>query len=159
MSQLVKNLPAMRETWVWSLGKEDSPGEGKGYPLQYSGLENSMHFILHGVTKSQTQLSDFLFHSPSLASLPFPYPIPLGHHGAPDWAPCCYAATSHQLSTLHLIVYICWCYFHSSYKINFLKASDCPIGSTCHFCFLVGREAEWVKKRGRPQYLVSVYLY
>ena len=31
-----------------------SPGEGKGYPLQYSGLENSMDYIGHGVTKSQT---------------------------------------------------------------------------------------------------------
>ena len=31
-----------------------SPGEGKGYPPQYSGLENSMDSIVHGVTKSQT---------------------------------------------------------------------------------------------------------
>ena len=31
-----------------------SPGEGKGYPLQYSGLGNSMDCIVHGVTKSQT---------------------------------------------------------------------------------------------------------
>jgi len=31
-----------------------SPGEGIGYPLQYSGLENSMDCIVHGVTKSQT---------------------------------------------------------------------------------------------------------
>ena len=30
------------------------PGEGKGYPLQYSGLENSMNYIVHGVAKSQT---------------------------------------------------------------------------------------------------------
>ena len=35
-----KDAPAMRETWVPSLGREESPGEGKGYPLQYSGLEN-----------------------------------------------------------------------------------------------------------------------
>ena len=34
------------------------PGEGKSYPLQYWGLENSMDCILHGVTKSRTQLSD-----------------------------------------------------------------------------------------------------
>ena len=34
-----------------------SPGEGKGYPLQYYGLENSMDCIVHGVTKSRTQLS------------------------------------------------------------------------------------------------------
>ena len=36
-----------------------SPGEGKGYSLQYSGLENSMDCIVHGVTKIQTRLSDF----------------------------------------------------------------------------------------------------
>ena len=40
-----------------------SPGEGKGYPVQYSGLENSMDCIIHGVTKSQTRLSDSLTHS------------------------------------------------------------------------------------------------
>ena len=39
-----------------------SPREGKGYPLQYSSLENSMDCIVHGVAKSQTQLSDFHFH-------------------------------------------------------------------------------------------------
>ena len=33
-----------------------SPGEGKGYPLQYSGLENSIDCIVHGVAKSWTQL-------------------------------------------------------------------------------------------------------
>ena len=39
-----------------------SPGEGKGYPLQYSGLENSMDYIVHRVAKSQTWLSHFHFH-------------------------------------------------------------------------------------------------
>ena len=39
-----------------------SPGEGKGYPLQYSGLENSLDFVVHGVAESQTWLSDFHFH-------------------------------------------------------------------------------------------------
>ena len=38
-----------------------SPGEGKGYPLQYSGLENSVDCIVQGVTKSWTRLSDFDF--------------------------------------------------------------------------------------------------
>ena len=42
-------------------GLERSPGEGKVYPLQYSGLENSMDYLVHGVTKSWTQLSDFHF--------------------------------------------------------------------------------------------------
>ena len=37
-----------------------SPGEGNGYPLQYSGLENSMDCIVHGVAKGQTWLRDSL---------------------------------------------------------------------------------------------------
>ena len=97
IAQLVKNLPAMKETpagflvredllekasatyssilglplwlswekirqqcrrpgfysWVWKI-----PKEGKSYPLQYSGLENSMDCTVH--EKSQTLLSDFL---------------------------------------------------------------------------------------------------
>ena len=40
-----------------------SPGEEKGYPLQYSGLENSMDYTVFVVAKSQTRLSDFHFHS------------------------------------------------------------------------------------------------
>ena len=43
-------------------GLGTSPGEGQGYPLQYSGLENSRECVVHGVAKSQTQLSDFHFH-------------------------------------------------------------------------------------------------
>ena len=41
-----------------------SPGGGKGYPLQHSGLENPMDSprIVHGVAQSQTQLNDFPFH-------------------------------------------------------------------------------------------------
>ena len=35
-----------------------SPGEGKGYPFQYSGLENSMGCIVHEVTKRRIRLSD-----------------------------------------------------------------------------------------------------
>ena len=36
------------------------PGEGNSYPLQYSGLENFMDCIVHGVAKNWTQLSDSL---------------------------------------------------------------------------------------------------
>ena len=98
VTQLVKNPPAMQETWFdswvrkvhWrrdrlptlvflgfhgdSAGKESIcnagdlasipglgriPGEGNGYPLRYSGLENSIDCMVLGVTKSQTWLSDF----------------------------------------------------------------------------------------------------
>ena len=40
-------------------GSERSSGEGNGYPLQYSGLENSMDSIVRRVAKSRTGLSDF----------------------------------------------------------------------------------------------------
>ena len=43
-------------------GLERSPGEGKGYPFQSSGLENFMYCIVHGVAKSWTPLSNFHFH-------------------------------------------------------------------------------------------------
>ena len=44
--QLVKNLPAMQETWVPGLGR--SPGENKGYPLQHSDLDNTRNCIIPG---------------------------------------------------------------------------------------------------------------
>ena len=50
-----------------------SPGEGRGYPLPYSGLENPMDCIVHGISKSQTRLSDFHFtwqiHQPTTCSM------------------------------------------------------------------------------------------
>ena len=67
VAQTKKNPPVMWETWVQSLGLEDPLGEGNGYLLQHSCLDNSMdkgawQATVHGVTKSQTQLSDFHFH-------------------------------------------------------------------------------------------------
>ena len=49
MAQLLKNLPAIQETWVGSLGWEDSAGEEKDYRLQYSGLQNSVDYTVHGI--------------------------------------------------------------------------------------------------------------
>ena len=74
VAQMVKCLPAMQETWVRSLGREDSPGEGNGDPLQYSCLENSMdgeawRATVHGVAESWTQLSDFTFFSFSFTEI------------------------------------------------------------------------------------------
>ena len=87
IAKLVKNPPKMKETPIpglqrsagegigflgGSAGKESacnagdlglipgfgrSPGKGKGYPLQHSGLENSMDCIVRGVTKSRTRLT------------------------------------------------------------------------------------------------------
>ena len=53
----------MWKTWVQFLSWEDPLEKGTaGYPLQYSGLENSMDCIVHGVAKSQIRLVDFHFH-------------------------------------------------------------------------------------------------
>ena len=60
VAQLVKNLPAMKETWVRSLSWEDPLEKGK-HLLQYSGMGNSMDCKVHGVAKSRTRLSDFRF--------------------------------------------------------------------------------------------------
>ena len=59
MAQRVKNLPAMQEILVLSLGQEDPLEQGNGNPHQYSCLENLMDrgawlATVHGVTKSQT---------------------------------------------------------------------------------------------------------
>ena len=59
MAQLVKNLPAMWETWVRSLGWEDPLEEGPAPLFPCSGMENSMDCVVNGVTKSRTRLSDF----------------------------------------------------------------------------------------------------
>ena len=61
---VVKNLPAnagdTRDAGsIPGLGR--SPGVGNGNSLQYSGMENSMYCIVHGVANSRTQLSDFHF--------------------------------------------------------------------------------------------------
>ena len=50
--------PTLQADTLPSLPPGKSPGEGKHYPLQYSGLENSMECIVHGVTKNQTKSDD-----------------------------------------------------------------------------------------------------
>ena len=59
-AQLVKNPPTGDLGLIPGLGR--FPGEGKGYSIQYSDLENSKDCIVHGVPKSGTWLSDFHFH-------------------------------------------------------------------------------------------------
>ena len=59
VAQIVRNMPAMQETWVQYLGLEESPGEGNGNPFQDSCLENPMDRgawwdTVHGAAKSWT---------------------------------------------------------------------------------------------------------
>ena len=85
---------------MWDLhlipGLERSPGEGKGYPLQYSGLENSMDCIVHWVAKSRTWLSDFHFPFSSLhttsekSSLTTKYKTALVNHPSSHYPVLCF---------------------------------------------------------------------
>ena len=61
VAQLIKNPPAMQETWVRSLGWEDPPEKGKA---THSSIQAwRIPWAIHGVTKSQTWLSNFHFTS------------------------------------------------------------------------------------------------
>ena len=62
MAQPVKNLPAVRETWVLSLDWEDPLERGISTHSSILAWRNSMDCIVHGVAESQTWLSDFHFH-------------------------------------------------------------------------------------------------
>ena len=69
VAQLVKNPPAIQETWVRSPGWKDPLEKGYDYPLQYSGLENSIDCIVHGVAESDaTKWLSFSFSSRRPAS-------------------------------------------------------------------------------------------
>ena len=125
--QLVKNPPAMRETWVWSLGWEDPQEKGKlptaiFWPGEFLGL------TIHGVAKSQTRLSDFHFQAPCCVSTLTPSSgwvpwMPLAQSIAwmPDaeslcpspwlcgWVPFIHISTSSALPLLFSAT--CYCYF------------------------------------------------
>ena len=76
MAQLLKNPPPQGDLGLMS-GLGRSPGEGNGYALQYSGLENSIDCIVHGVAKSWT-LSSFSERATFTPweRLPFSWPWP-----------------------------------------------------------------------------------
>ena len=94
VAQLVKNLPAMRETWVWSLGWEDPPEKGKATHSVFWPGE------FQGVAKSWTQLNDFHFHlayhkvaqvklqsNIRTVSLPQRKSVPISSHSSPALFP------------------------------------------------------------------------
>ena len=64
MAQTVKNLPAMQETWVQSMGQEDYlEKEGNGYPLKYSCLENPTERRAWWATVHRSKMSQIGFNS------------------------------------------------------------------------------------------------
>ena len=91
VAQPVKNPPASVEDLGLIPGLGRSPGEGN--PLQYSGLENSMDSIVHGVTHSRTRLTftftlielDMPEHTRALLFLIFPFCF--SRPGSPEIGP------------------------------------------------------------------------
>ena len=72
VAQMIKNLPAMPETQIRSLGEGRSPGEANGYPLQYSCLENSMDIgawwiTVHG--SKESNMTEWLTHTHILIAI------------------------------------------------------------------------------------------
>ena len=92
MDHLVKNLPAMLETWVRSLHWEDPLEKGKATHSSILVWRISRTVIVHGVLKSRTRLSDF--HSLS-------YKVQLGIRDINDLQ--IHNARDHQRSLYHLI--------------------------------------------------------
>ena len=96
------------------LGLGRSPEEGKGYPFQYSGLENSMGCIDHGVTKSRTGLSGFHFQ-PSIVSV---YDIFI-HSSADEHLGCFHVLATVKSAAVNTGVHISfWTMFFSSQDLN-----------------------------------------
>ena len=120
-AEVVKNSPAnkggIRDAGsIPGLGR--SPREGKSYPLQYSGLENSLGCRVHGVAKSQTWLSNFHFHSTlspsskgSLVPLHF---LPLKRYHLHIWD-CWYFSWDSWFQLVnHPVWHFTWCTLHIS---------------------------------------------
>ena len=126
---LILTLP-----WVWSLGWEDPPGEEKGYPLQYSGLENSMDCIVYGVTKSRTWLRDVHF------SLFWLYPLAaVGLMAGEVTSQPNFSSLKHAEQLLH------WEWSEVAQScLTFCDAMECRLpGSSVHGIFQA-RILEWV---------------
>ena len=142
-------------------GSGRSPGEGKGYPVQYSGLESSIGYIVHGVTKSQTWLSDFHFplisfklglqiftksykHLKNLLCLPLYPKTPGSFHSSNTGLPVIFGKLSIQFFyTVHWILkarILDWVAF------PFSRGSSQPMNRTGVSCIAGGFFTNWAIK-------------
>ena len=142
VAQTVKRLSTMWETWVWSLGREDSPGEGNDNPLQYYCLENPMDrgATVHRVAKSQTQLRDFTFlwmrGQGSPGNVWMPSCAALGLHATLTWSPAptfTFSALVEEVGGKQWEAY-CLLRFHLGIKAQVFLCSDShPTWGIWHF--------------------------
>ena len=101
-----------------------SPGEGNSYPLQYSGVENSMDCIVHGVTKSHTWLSDFHIGGHMSPAFWTSLPPPILSHlsslsQSTNLSSPHLTANPHWFSILYMIMCMFQCYsLSSSYPLS-----------------------------------------
>ena len=110
----------MREVWVLSLSWEDPlEKEGKGYPFQYAGLENSIDCIVHRVAKSQTWLNNCHLHDISNFLQNF---HTLFHGGCTNSHSCKQCVSS----LLHILANTC-------YFLSFCWSNRCEVISHCGF--------------------------
>ena len=108
------------------------PGKGKGYPLQYSGLENSLDCIVHGVTKSRTQLGNFLVF----------------------WLPLNHSLVSSKLCwILHSLLYRQICEFNS-FTIGTRSNSKLPQRVDNLYCYFKQKNNKTIK-----QWLIRIRLH
>ena len=107
-----------------NFGLGRSPGAGKGYPLQYSGLENSIDCIVHGVEKSQTRVSNFHFHR-TISSVQFSCSLvsdSLRPHEPQHARPPCPSTTPRVYPNSCLLSP--WC--HPALSSSVISLSSCP---------------------------------
>ena len=108
-----------------------SPGERKGFPFQYSGLENSKGCIVHGVTKSWTQLSDFHYIGPNKSVMwPREY-IMMCVHSATNNLRCYITRQIHCFQNMGqeslTIAILANCSFPTTFKIS----NNCRFTGSC----------------------------
>ena len=101
-----------------------SPGEEKGWPLQYSSQENSMDCIFHGVTKSWTWLSDFHFHFQFMVNFIIIIILNICPVLLIEWA---------SVMICYLLVY-CWIQFAKIYWISYVSVKDLGLYSPLWYC-------------------------
>ena len=147
----MQDLSSLDESWnpcplLWK--------HGVFFLLIYFLIGGKLLYNVVLVFAIRQQTSAIITHisPPSWAILLSSLPIPLGHHRAPAWGPC--VTAFHQLSVLHVIVYICWRGFLCSSRSLFPLLR--PWVHSLHLCLL---HSFPVDRFINTVFLDSIYIY